>query len=1121
MSSNALDFLNIFIRTPGDLLYFLAVFALGQVVLFMSLGQRLRKQTIHAPRQYLIAAVGIVIVWSIIVVGALFTLLSGQTADILLPPMERAAQVMTLLLLGWAFFTADYAIGTRRSNTILLAACSLVIIGYVITGVDWVGLYPTTEFNQTQYSLTWTLATALVSGLYILLYILFFRYVADAPLKMVLFAVAAIGAVGTLLQLGNGELSGHYAGLMRIAFLVSFLLALVVIYRMIVSQFEAEIEMTAITPAPLQAGVAEDAGAVQTFVPPVNPTTSEKDSAQLMRALGLMIEGATPENIPDRMVEATITTLKVDVGVLLRVPDANYADVVTGFDHVLNRKITSISINLDEQPTLQNAIERRLQRPLFPDRNIDELHDLYARLDIEPTGPTYFQPLVEGRQLLGVLLVGLPYTGRELNEPDQELLKGIGIIGSSLLGLSNAARDAKMQAESRVIQAMVQGVSPEQVDDNSALNAWQELNNELTASREQINQLMKQVASLRIQLDDEQSRLAHTLGDTEEGKTVSQQIVTLNDEYQHILEERDQLAKRLREAEAALTSAVTDDRSSVLKAMIEALRGEKNELESHRDRLQSQLDGLRQTTAVTADVSQLLDKLSMDTAQTTLERDALLGKLQDIEGQLGAIGLESGLTGITRWVMQVYEQRANLQERLDNLRDERAVLRSELDRYTDLIAREDEREKQVQNLQSEVVHLASDREAAIKQRDKLRAERDELQARQEALREQQARLMAELAGFEQELLESHEEQQQLRNEIQMLTRERSQVQMERDRLAAEEKSLVTQRDQLLARADGDRERLQQIGVDGVGALSQMIADITAQRDALEKELAESRNQMAALEDRLEVLQIRATAFQGQTVYRPDNPEVMISLVQDLRTPMTSIVGYVDLVLNESAGILGEMQRKFMQRVASNVNRLAYMLDDLIQISFLDAGRFSLTAEPIDAIEIIDDAISSATPQLREKGINLHLDLDDDVPFVRADRDALVQIIGQLLTNAYLASPVGGEIFINARKSKHPLRNKEKGKNLPSSVLWVTFEDRGGGITPEDVPRVFARKYRAENPLIEGLGDTGVGLAIAKALVEAQGGQIWLDTRERVGTALNFVLPLEDETVAEASKHATP
>jgi len=229
--------------------------------------------------------------------------------------------------------------------------------------------------------------------------------------------------------------------------------------------------------------------------------------------------------------------------------------------------------------------------------------------------------------------------------------------------------------------------------------------------------------------------------------------------------------------------------------------------------------------------------------------------------------------------------------------------------------------------------------------------------------------------------------------------------------------------------------------------------------------------------------------------------------------MTSIVGYVDLLMNESAGILGEMQHKFLQRVSANVVRLTSMIEDLTRITTLDAGRFVLVPDRVDVVAVLEDAITAASTTLSEKGLIVHLDLEDSMPPARADEEAVTQIVGQLLTNAYLASPPGGEVFVIARRDT---RHARRGV---ADRVYVSIEDRGGGIAPEDQSRVFARKYKAENPLIQGLGDTGVGLAIARALVEAHGGEIWLESRIGIGSAFNFTLPLEMEPEADrASGH---
>lgn len=1113
------DFLNLLIRPPGDLLYYLAVFVISQTAFFMALGQRMRSRSESAARVYTIATLGVMIVWTLLMIAALFALLTNQSADSLLPPMERVAHVITILLVGWAFLTADHARWGKRVTTMLLVLLALVVIGYAVTGLEWSTAYTRGDFNTGTYGLAWTFIPAVMAGLGLLLTLLYFRYVTDAPLKIVYYLVLLLGYGYTIHQIGQGTLTGNYAGAVRLAFLSSLLILPVVIYRTIIASLEARVTAH---------GAAHAAERIRVAPPPPPPdsgsqsadTTSsaaaERESAQLMRALGIMLEQSTPDNIPERIIAAVTSVLKADIGALLSVHDANYADVTTGMDKVMGRSITSISLNLDEQPTLVNAIERRAQRPLYPDRNVEELRDLYTRLDIEPVGPTYFQPLVHERELQAMLVIGMPYSGRELTDAEQELLKATGIIASSLLALSLASREARLQAESRAIEAMIQGVSPDQLEPDSAIGAWQEMQGELEAARDQIRQLSRQIMELRLELDDERSRMAQSLDDTEESQSISQRIVAMSDEYARLADERDRLAIRLREAETALAGAASDDSDAVFRTMIEALRREKDELVQQRDRLRDQLADMRATSAPAPDtLNEMLAQISQDSARLQEERESLHTKLSEIEAQLRDLGVQGDVSALAQLVTQLFEERTTVQLQYDTVKRERDSLINERAQVEGIFQLERDREKQIQTLQTELSHLAGDREALSKQRDKLRAERDEVNARYETLKEQQARLMAEMTAFEQELAEEYEEQNALRAQIKQLVDERSQIARERDRLMAEHSALQSERDQLLARVEGNRERLQQLGDDGVGALTKMIDEISAERGELERELAETRNLLATLEDQLDVMQIRAAGAQAQSTYRLENPELILSMVQELRTPMTSIVGYVDLILNESAGILGEMQRKFMQRVASNVARLASMLDDLIQITFLDAGRFTLQHQPVDVVEIIEDALTNATNQLREKGLTVRLNLADDVPFIRGDHDAMAQVIGQLLTNAYLVSPTGSEIVVTARSQ--PAERQRNGNGKPVEQLLVSVEDRGGGIAPEDQPRVFARKYKAENPLIQGLGDTGVGLAIAKALVEAHGGQVWVEARPNVGSAFIFTIPLETEAEPELER----
>jgi signal transduction histidine kinase len=231
-------------------------------------------------------------------------------------------------------------------------------------------------------------------------------------------------------------------------------------------------------------------------------------------------------------------------------------------------------------------------------------------------------------------------------------------------------------------------------------------------------------------------------------------------------------------------------------------------------------------------------------------------------------------------------------------------------------------------------------------------------------------------------------------------------------------------------------------------------------------------------------------------------EVIASLTQELRQPISAIGGYSELLLGESVGILGALQRKFLERVKASCERMEALLHDLIRVTDIDSGTLQLVPESLDVMYVVDDAILSCSAQYREKGLNLRMDLGESLPPVSADRDALRQIIGHLLTNAGNASRNEGDVVLRVRSEAAPGLNGND-----HAALFISVRDSGSGIAPEDQPRVFQRFYRADAPLIAGLGDTGVGLSVAKALVEAHGGRIWLTSEAGQGSTFNVLLPV--------------
>ena len=131
---------------------------------------------------------------------------------------------------------------------------------------------------------------------------------------------------------------------------------------------------------------------------------------------------------------------------------------------------------------------------------------------------------------------------------------------------------------------------------------------------------------------------------------------------------------------------------------------------------------------------------------------------------------------------------------------------------------------------------------------------------------------------------------------------------------------------------------------------------------------------------------------------------------------------------------------------------------------------------------------------------MHLDLPKKIDAIFADREALQQILIHLLQNAGAVSPVEGTITLKVRTQSED----------EQEYILLQVTDTGGGIASEDIPRVFTRLYRADNVLIQGLGDTGVGLSIAKSLTEAQNGSIWVESEAGVGSTFSVLLPVANE-----------
>lgn len=228
-------------------------------------------------------------------------------------------------------------------------------------------------------------------------------------------------------------------------------------------------------------------------------------------------------------------------------------------------------------------------------------------------------------------------------------------------------------------------------------------------------------------------------------------------------------------------------------------------------------------------------------------------------------------------------------------------------------------------------------------------------------------------------------------------------------------------------------------------------------------------------------------------------EFISNVSHELRTPMTSIKGYADLLISGAAGSTTDVQKGFLGTIKGNADRLADLVNDLLNISRIDSGRDRLKLEDVQVGDVLKQAVTSLQerPQFASKHLTITTEIEPDVPMVKADLLKLVQIVTNLVDNAFNYTYPGGTIDVSAR------RRAEQ----PGHVL-ITVRDSGIGIPEEFRERIWNRFERyEEHALVMEVAGTGLGLSIVRTLVEMHDGEIWFESEENKGTTFYVSLPI--------------
>ena len=247
-----------------------------------------------------------------------------------------------------------------------------------------------------------------------------------------------------------------------------------------------------------------------------------------------------------------------------------------------------------------------------------------------------------------------------------------------------------------------------------------------------------------------------------------------------------------------------------------------------------------------------------------------------------------------------------------------------------------------------------------------------------------------------------------------------------------------------------------------------------QLDELDQ-LALSFNQMA---DKLE---------KTETMRR----QLIGDVTHELRTPLAAIKGYMEGLMD---GVL-PADPEIYQQVDAEIDRLQRLVNDLQELSRVEAGELQLNPVSVSTASLIETIRGNLGRQFEEKGIQLEINVEPELPHVLVDRDRILQVLTNLVGNALQYTPEGGRVSIHAVRER--------------SEIVISISDTGIGISPNHLPLIFNRFYRTDKSRTRASGGSGIGLTIAQALVKAHHGRIWAQSGgEGKGSTFNFTLPIQ-------------
>ncbi len=261
---------------------------------------------------------------------------------------------------------------------------------------------------------------------------------------------------------------------------------------------------------------------------------------------------------------------------------------------------------------------------------------------------------------------------------------------------------------------------------------------------------------------------------------------------------------------------------------------------------------------------------------------------------------------------------------------------------------------------------------------------------------------------------------------------------------------------------------------------------------LQGQLTEARTKIGKLEKQVA----------QQSTAQSTCPEFFITSAQEIRRPLSSLIGYIDILESETAGELNEVQRSFLDRIKIAVEKLHTQLENLIQQTTQDSPDLENSPSQIELMAVIDQVISDTASDFLEKDLTFRMDISNDIPSLMINREALIKVLSQLLQNAIIATPAGNSVFLRANRTKQD----------DHEFIVIQITDSGIGLSGEEISLIQSQINIDNTADMAGLGIPVKDMLTVKNLVNKLDGRLWIESQVKEGTSINVILPVApDET----------